>query len=119
VVDELSRCRGWIEAALAHAGGTHGFDDVAAAILDRRMQLWAAPKGCLVTEVADFPRKRVLNVFLGGGEMRQLVGMKDDVEAWARSIGCDATTITGRRGWSRVFARHGWRPAHVTLIKET
>ena len=27
-VDEMERCRDWIEAALEYSGGTHNFDDI-------------------------------------------------------------------------------------------
>ena len=115
---ELERCRNWICSALAYSGGTHTYEDVAEAILDHRMQFWPAPKGCLVTEIVDFPRKRVLNVFIAAGEMRQILDMADDVTAWAKAVGCTGLTIHGRRGWERVFARQGWRPLHTCLTKE-
>lgn len=115
---ELDRCRPWIEAALAYSGGTHVFEDVRDAILDGRMQLWPAPDGCLVTEIVVYPRKTVLNVFLGGGKLSRLIDMHDDVAAWAKAQGCDAATINGRRGWERVYASRGWKPVHTCLGKE-
>lgn len=113
---ELERCRPWIEAALEYSGGTHAWDDIVAGIRSGHMQLWPGPRGCLVTEIVAYPRKRVLNVFLGGGQLEQLVEMAADVEAWALAQGCDGATIAGRPGWQRVFK--GWRPLHVTLARE-
>ena len=74
-VNELERCRPWIEAALEYSGGTHNFEDVAKGILEGNMQLWPTPRGCIVTEIVVYPRKKVLNVFLGGGELDQLLDM--------------------------------------------
>ena len=103
---EFDRCKPWIEAALAYAGGTHTVDDVAHGIAEHRMQFWPAERGCLVTEVLVFPRKTVLNVFLAGGELGQLLDMRGDVIAWAKSMGCTGAYMTGRKGWER--AMPGW-----------
>lgn len=117
-MNELTRCRKWIEDALAFSGGTHTFEDIAFGIAEGRMQLWPSPKGCIVTEVVIFPQKKVLNVFLGGGEMEQLADMHADVIEWAKTQGCTGATISGRKGWERAFKKYGWRPLHVTLTKD-
>ena len=117
-VDEMERCRGWIEAALEYSGGTHTFDDIKQGIAERRMQLWPAPEGCLVTELINYPQKRLINVFLGGGRLEQLASMQEDVTAWAKTQGCTGAIITGRKGWQRAFEKYGWKPVFVTLGKE-
>ena len=115
---DLDRARVWIEAALAHGGGTHTFEDIAEGIANGRMQFWPAPRGCLITELIVYPRKRVLNVFLGGGDLDQLVDMHDAVAAWAKAQGCDAATINGRPGWQRVYRGRGWKALATTLVKD-
>jgi len=117
-IDELARCRPWIEAALEYSGGTHNFDDVAEALASGKMQLWPAPKGCIVTEIVVYPRKKVLNVFLGAGELDQLMDMHKDVIAWSKAQGCVAVTITGRYGWKKPLTKHGWKPLHASYVKE-
>lgn len=117
-MERIARCRGWIEAALAYSGGTHTFEDVARGIAEGRMQLWDAPDGCCVTEIVEYPRKRVLNGFLAGGEMGQVLDIIPSIETWARLQGCDATELTGRRGWTRVFAPMGYRETATTLRKD-
>jgi len=117
-IDELARCRAWIEAALEYSGGTHNFDDVAEGLASGKMQLWPAPKGCIVTEIVVYPRKKVLNVFLGGGELEQIMDMHQDVITWAKSQGCEALAMTGRFGWKKPLAAHGWKAVHSSYIKE-
>ena len=117
-IDELARCRPWIEAALEYSGGTHNFDDVVSGLAEGKMQLWPAPKGCIVTEIVVYPRKKVLNVFLGGGELDQLMDMHKDVIAWSKAQGCVAVTITGRHGWKKPLTKHGWKPLHASYVKE-
>lgn len=115
---ELDRCRPWIEAALEYSGGTHEWQDIVDGIKSGHMQLWPAPRGCLVTEITVYPRKRVLHVFLGGGELDQLIDMHADVEAWGKAQGCAGATIIGRPGWERVYKNRGWKRLHTVLAKE-
>lgn len=116
--EELYRCREWIEGALEYSGGTHTFEDVCASILQGRMQLWPAPKGCAVTEIVAYPRKQVLHVFLAGGEMQQILDMIESAVAWGKAQGCSSMTIAGRHGWRRVLEKHGYAPVMTVLEKE-
>jgi hypothetical protein len=111
----LEHCRKWIEDALEYSGGTHDFQDVADGILSGRMQLWPAEKGCAVTEIVEFPKKRTLNVFLAGGEMDTIVDMLKSAETWGKAQGCSAMTVAGRKGWKRVLAPHGFNEVFTVL----
>lgn len=117
-ISEIDRCQPWIEAALEYSGGTHSLSDVIEGITSGKMQLWPSPKGCIVTEIVVYPRKKMLNVFLGGGELDQLLDMHKDVIAWSKAQGCEAITITGRFGWKKPLKAHGWKPMHASFIKE-
>ncbi len=116
--DELDRCRVWIEAALKYSGGTHDWYDIVAGVLAGNFQLWPKEKSALIMEIITYPRKRVLNVFLGGGDLTELASMHDEVIEWAKKNGCTGAIISGRKGWQRAYERHGWAPLHVTLQKE-
>ena len=115
---ELIRSRKWIEDALGYSGGTHTFEDVVAGIVSGRMQFWPAERGCAVTEIVVYPRKRVLHVFLAGGEMDQILDMIGDATEWSKGQGCTSMTIAGRHGWQRVLAKHGYRAVMTVLEKE-
>ncbi len=115
---ELARCRAFLEPALARNGGTHVWADIVAGVEAGTLQLWPAPAGALVTEILRFPRKRICNVFLGGGKLAQLLAMVPAVEAWAGLQGCEGLTVQGRPGWARVLAPAGARPLYVALYKE-
>ena len=117
-VNELERCRPWIEAALEYSGGTHIFEDIAEGIIEGRMQLWPSPRGCIVTEIVVYPRKKVLNLFLAGGELDQIVDMNDDITAWGIENGCTAGTMSGRIGWKKVLEPLGWKQMYTTFQKE-
>lgn len=114
----IDYCRPWIEDALEYSGGTHTFEDVKERILDSRLQIWPAKRGCAVTEIVIYPRKKVLHVFLAGGEMDQIIDMIDSAVAWSKTQGCTSMTIAGRRGWERVLAKYGYKPVMTVLEKE-
>ena len=116
--EELERCKPWIEAALEYSGGTHDWIDVCEGIYKGTMQLWPAKDSCLVTELITYPRTKVCNVFLGGGTLDEIMGMHTDVVAWAKAQGCSALTMTGRFGWKKPLAEHGWKPLHQSYVKE-
>ncbi len=118
LIEHLLRCRQWIEDALAYSGGTHDFGDVVAGITSGRMQFWPAERGCAVTEIVVYPQKRVLHVFLAGGEMDQIIDMIDSAVEWSKQQGCTGMTIAGRHGWQRVLAKHGYRAVMTVLEKE-
>ena len=116
-MNELERCRGWIEAALEYGGGTHYYEDIVKAISEGRMQLWPAKDSCLVTEITSYPRKKVLHVFLGGGDLNEILGMHQSVVQWAISQGCESLTMTGRKGWVKALQNDGWKSQLVLLEK--
>ena len=118
VDSELERCRSWIEAALAYSGNTHNFQDIVSGVKTGTMQLWPARHSCLVTEIVIYPRKKLLNIFLAGGKLKELMSMQADVEKWAIREGCDGGMISGRRGWERPLKNLGWKFQHVYYTKE-
>ena len=56
VVNEIERCRPWIEAALKYTGGTHEFEDIVDGIRSSRMQLWPS-EGVHCDRDCDIPKK--------------------------------------------------------------
>lgn len=117
-MNELKRCKPWIEAALEYSGGTHFFEDVVDGLAKGTLQLWPAKRACIVTEIVVYPRKRVVNVFLGGGELEQIMDMHADVIEWAKSQNCTALTMSGRFGWQKPLKAHGWTRQHASYKKE-
>jgi hypothetical protein len=48
----------------------------------------------------------------------QILDMHTDVINWAKAQGCTALTMSGRAGWKKPLAPHGWKPQHSTYVKE-
>ena len=120
--EELIRCREWIQSALDKGGDTHNFKDVVDGIMKGDFQLWLGANGCAVTEIVVYPNKKVLHVFLAGGDqgqgIEQITDMHDDAMAWSKQQGCDGMTVAGRKGWKKVLKSKGWSEQFTTLIKE-
>lgn len=112
------KIKGWLEAALEYSGGTHTYEDVINGVVAGRMQLWPAERGCAVTEIVIYPRKRVLHVFLAGGEMDQILDMINSAVEWGKGQGCTGMTVAGRPGWARVLGKYGYKPVMTVLEKE-
>jgi GNAT superfamily N-acetyltransferase len=113
------RCRPYVEAALARAGGTHCIEDVARLIGEGRAHFWPGRRCAVVTEFYDYPRLRACNLWLIGGDLRELLAMRPAIETWARAQGC--TRILGggpRRGWERVLGSLGYRPGWIIYCKD-
>jgi len=120
--EELTRCKDWIQSALNKGGDTHSFKDIVDGVLSGHMQLWLGANGCAVTEIVVYPNKKVLHVFLAGGDqgqgIEQITDMHDDAVLWGKQQGCVGMTVTGRRGWKKVLQSRGWTEQFTTLLKE-
>lgn len=116
--DRLAHCRKWIEDALAYGDDNHSFDNIAGGVLSGRYRLWVRPNGCAVTEIITYPRKRVCNVFLAGGEMQTIKDLQAPCEEYARANGCSSLVLTGRKGWVRALKDYGWNEVHTSLERK-
>lgn len=116
---EFRRLQSHIEAALEYSQGTHTADDVLEQISTGELQLWPGQNSVVVTQIITFPRKKVLHIFLAGGNQKELKEMDPYVVQWAKDQGCTALTFTGRLGWSRSEMREiGFELTHVMMSKD-
>lgn len=117
-MNELERCREFLEPALAYSGGTHEWEDIQEGVSKSVMQLWANEEAAAVTEIIAYPRMKVLNVFIAGGNMGQLLEMLESAREWGKAQGCSVITMSGRKGWLRVLNKHGWQEQFTTMSSE-
>jgi hypothetical protein len=114
---EWARCRLWIAAALK-TSPTHDLKDVELGVATGALQFWPGERCAVITEIADYPKGRMLNFWLLGGDLKELMRMRPSIEAWGRSQGCRWASGTGRSAWRRVLGKHGYRELAVDFIKE-
>lgn len=118
VYEQFHARRKYIEDALEYAKGTHTIDDIWNGIVDGTFQFWPGEKSAIITEVQIYPQKKAMHIFLAGGDLNELLEMEKSVRAFAETIGCNSMSISGRRGWLRIFERDGWEEICTTIAKE-
>jgi hypothetical protein len=115
---EWERCSPWLQAALDHASGDYTLADVLELVRKGDAQFWAGRQSAIVTQVDEYPHSRVLTLWLGGGDLREL---SDDLipraETFGRECGCTRSRIIGRQGWARALAGDGYRPVAAVVEK--
>lgn len=81
-------------------------------------QLWRGEKSAIVTVAYEAGAGRILMWLYAGGDLQEIQqGMKPEIEAWARSVGCIRATMLARKGWSRVLTDYTAKP-QIALFKE-
>lgn len=74
-------------------------------LMNERMHLWETEGAAFVTQIQTYPLERLCVIVMCGGS-----GMKgwtqeavETMTHYARGYGCNAITVVGRKGWSRVW----------------
>lgn len=109
-----------IEASLEKFGGLYNFADLIGMVQDGEMQMFAEGDSICITKVADFPRKRMLDIVLVYGNMDEVLKLQTRVYTYAKEVGAElVATMMGRLGWeSQMREGDGWRIAGTVYIKE-
>ena len=119
------RVREMLEPAVAVTNGRYTTYDVYNALQCQAMTLWIAfdqngIHGCQVTQVTEYPSKRVLvSVFTAGKMLRAWrEPMMDMLLRWAKEHSCEAIEGLGREGWVKLMEPYGCKKMLVMFEKE-
>lgn len=117
---DYERCWQYLAPAVEAGGDTHTKDDVWASIADDPKTLfWPGRTSAAVTEVLHFPRKAVMNLWLVGGDLDELLHtMLPAAERQARHWGLDEVWGMGRPGWSKALKPLGYASPTI-IVKKT
>jgi hypothetical protein len=96
-----------VDRALHDFGDLYTFDDILELIDKGKMQSFTAGDTWVVTQVNEFPRRKVVDICLVVGFLEDAVRALPDVYKFARDIGATRVTAVGRDGWWK-FAEPGW-----------
>lgn len=110
----FERFRPEVERALRHAGDTMTYEDLWGEVDKTMMQAWLAAdgRGCMFTEIVDYPRLRAVRVVIVAGHLKSCLTFKARVHEWALQIGASRIEWMGRRGWLRAVA---WPWRSITM----
>ena len=99
--------------------GSHSIDDVLEEVKDGSAVFYPVRDGAAVFRLGDYPQKKVLLIWLYGGEMASNInGVLEAAEFHAAELECTELMIVGRRGWERVLKPHGFVHQGVVLTKD-
>lgn len=118
---DWERCQHWIAAALKHDGGFYTIEYIKDLVFEQGsgVHFWAGKRSAAITQWWFFPNDKVLNLWLAGGNLRELVElMFPAAEQWARDRGATRIMLAGRKGWERVFAPKGFSMLSTVLVKD-
>lgn len=117
--DEWERCAPWLQAALINGGDYYDLSDVEQAVRAGEALFWPGEKSAVVTQVWRFPKATILNFWLAGGDMTEIVDdMRPVIEAYGKVQGCTKTVVVGRLGWVRALKGAGYTPVWTAVAKE-
>jgi len=98
---------------------THSPKDVLDGMERGVFQAWALRDSLVITEVLNFPQKRVCSVFCAAGNFDDVWEiMEKQVEPFARARNCEAIQGRGRRGWERSAQERGYATTSIEMRKE-
>jgi hypothetical protein len=119
-VSDFDRAAPWLEAALTanDKRPLWNLADVKADIEAKRAHLWMGENACFVTTISNFSNnERVIDAWLGGGDLQEMLRMTPMLEEWGRSVGCTQAHVMGREGWTRTLAPLGYERYCTTVRK--
>ena len=116
--EEWERSKPFLIDALGFTG-SHSIDDVLEEVKDGSAVFYPVRDGAAVFRLGDYPQKKVLLIWLYGGEMASNIkGVLEAAEFHAEELECTELMIVGRRGWERVLKPHGFVHQGVLLTKD-
>jgi hypothetical protein len=112
------RSKPFLADALAYTG-LHSVDDVLDEVQEGSALFYPVQDGAAVFKMGEYPQKRVLLIWLYGGELASNIeGVLEAADFHARELDCTEITIGGRRGWERVLKPYGFAHRGVVLTKD-
>lgn len=116
----------YIENAIEYSNNEVTIDSIVKELYTGYKQLWVISDdrfkivGACVTELSNYPNKRVVRIILLGGtgldSWAKLVS--DTIGSWGKGFGATAIEVIGRKGWIRVLEKQGYKLAYFHLLKE-
>lgn len=121
VVTVWPRIAPYLEQANAYGGRKFAPHDWLVRLLAEICDLFVSPNlgSAALCEAQEYPRRRVYNIILFGGEGGHDWSTYQQVfEAAAIAKGCSCIEVYGRPGWRKLLGEHGYQLAHYVWRKE-
>lgn len=105
------------------SGGHWTADWLFSSIKAGEQDLWVIVRGneeivaALVTDITPYRNglRTCMVTIIVGSEPRSWIGLRTELEDWARNRGCDKIEMIGRIGWKRIIP--DWKPTAIFFEK--
>lgn len=101
--ESWAKAKPFLEPAIEALHGTHTIDDVCLMVGSGALRIVNGEKSALLIEENHHPHHKDLHVFLGGGDLEELLKLEAKLSEGAKA--------SGFRGISGMSARDGWLKA--------
>lgn len=109
-----------IKRLLVHTGGEWSLSDFMELINSHKLQLFNYQNSLVLTEVQQFPQKRILHIWgvEGDSTLEHLPELVEFFKEVARTLECTELRCQGRKGWEKALSAYGTRVLYTTLVME-
>lgn len=105
-----------VEEMLEAFGGLYDFHDILHAIQDGEMQSFTDGVTWIVTRIANYPRKKVLEILVAVGDYQGVLSLQPEVVAFAKEQQCDILWTIARVGWEGKMTP-GWERSASVYVR--
>ena len=112
----------FLQLALDEGNGTYDIEDIKDNLDSGKDILLVAMNGAEIIaagtlEIVQYPQKKVMNMFLGGGTLLKdwEEDAMDTIYNIAKDQGADSIYLQGRDGWARTLGKYGYKKIGTIL----
>ena len=93
---------------LDRMGGLYSVQDILTAIARGKMQSFVENNSWAITQIAVYPKAKVLEIVAVVGDLDDLRVLHDRVLEYATNMGIGVISAYGRKGWLPDAEKRGW-----------
>ena len=109
---EFERLEPHIIGALKHQD-RYNLSDIKEKIGQGVFHIWPGKDAFYISSFGEFPKYRILNLFLCGGNYEELEEMLKSIEQFAKQWECKYLYGGGRKGWLRKIKHLGFEQEYI------
>lgn len=108
-----------LSKGLRHGGDTHSVEDVIASLKSGELQAFYNDDGMIMTTLAEYPQKKVLEVFMALGSQEAIAELfTNEVIPHGEAVGADYARAMVRPGLVDLFKGLDCKPRGTMLYRE-
>jgi len=104
--------------ALKECFECYTLQDILDDIKNSKMQSFVVGDSWAVTQISDFPRRRIIECFLAIGRAEDISALNQKIENFAKEVGATGIRAFGRDGFKELAAENDWKSGQRIYYKE-